>query len=136
MSRENLQVVRGALEAWQSDDLDTFLTAYDPAIEWHTALERVVGGIENCYRGIEGLRRLWWVYRTEQEDFQFEPQDLRDLGEDRVLFLGHIRWRGPTSHFESDSPLGMVITLRNGKIVHSVDYLSHGDALEAVGLRE
>jgi ketosteroid isomerase-like protein len=135
MSRENVEIVGRALEAWQSDDLDTFLTAYDPTIEWHTAMELLVGGMENCYRGIEGVRQLWSVYRTELEDFRFEPQDLRDVGKDRVVFLGRIRWRGLTSRFEGESPLGMVITLRDGKIVHSMDYLSHEEALEAVGLR-
>jgi|SRR5215210_6423134 len=136
MSRRNVEAVGRALDAWQRQDLETWLTAYDPAIEWHTALERVIGGLDNCYRGIEGLRQLWWVYRNELENFQFEPEDLRDLGDDRVLLLARIRWRGPTSHFESESPMALVITLRNGKIVHSMDYLSHQEALEAGGLRE
>ena len=30
----------------------------------------------------------------------------------------------------------MVITFRDGKMFHSVDYLSREEALEAVGLRE
>jgi ketosteroid isomerase-like protein len=34
------------------------------------------------------------------------------------------------------SPFGMVITVRNGKIVRSMDYLSHEQTLEAVGLRD
>jgi len=136
MSRENTEVVGRALEAWQLEDLDKWLSAYDPAIQWHTALERVVGGMENCYRGIEGLVQLWSVYRTELADFEFEPQGLRDLGENRVLLLAHIRWRGPSSGFQSESPMGMVITVRDGLIVHSIDYLSHDEALEAVGLRE
>ena len=136
MSRENVEVVRRALEAWQRDDLDTFLSLADPAVEWHAALERVIGGIEQCYRGIEGLRRFWSVYRTEFANFEVEGQELRDVHEDCVLLLGHFRWRGPASGIESESPAGLVITLRNGKIVRSMDYLTHQEALEAVGLRE
>ena len=43
--------------SWQRDDLDTFLSLYDPAIEWHAVFERLLGGDENCYRGIDGLRQ-------------------------------------------------------------------------------
>src|SRR5215211_4199227 len=136
MSQENVEVVRRALEAWQRDDLDAWLTAYDPAIEWHTALERIVGGIENCYRGLDRLREAWSMYRTELEDFHYAAQELRDVDKDRVVLLGHMRWRGAASGIEMDSPVGMVVTLRDGKVVHSIDYLSHEEALEAVGLRE
>jgi hypothetical protein len=37
---------------------------------------------------------------------------------------------------QMQSPFGMVITVRNGKIVRSMDYLSHEQTLEAVGLRD
>jgi ketosteroid isomerase-like protein len=35
-----------------------------------------------------------------------------------------------------ESQLALVVTLRDGKIVRSEDFLSHKEALEAVGLRE
>jgi ketosteroid isomerase-like protein len=95
--------------------------------------ERLTGGDEHCYRGIEGVRQLWSVYRTEFEDFEVWPDELRDADEDRAVLVGHTRWRGPASGIETESPFGMVITVRNGKIVHSMDYLSHEEALEAVG---
>jgi ketosteroid isomerase-like protein len=41
-----------------------------------------------------------------------------------------------THRSKVESPLGIVITVREGKIVRSVDYLSHEEALQAVGLRE
>jgi ketosteroid isomerase-like protein len=136
MSRENVEVVGRALEAWQRDDLDAFISLYDPAIEWYAVFERLTGGDASCYRGIEGIRQMWSVYRTEFEDFEVWADELRDVDEDRVLLLGHLRWRGPTSGIESESALGMVFTLRHGKVVRSMDYLTHEEALEAVGLRE
>jgi ketosteroid isomerase-like protein len=135
MSRENVEVVRRAIEAWQRDDLDAWLSLYHPAIEWHNA-ERLVEGAGSPYRGIDGIRQLWTVWRTEAEDFQVEFQELRDLGDDRVLQLGHIRWRGAASGILVESPLGQITTVCNGKILRSMDYLSHEEALEAVGLRE
>ena len=53
-----------------------------------------------------------------------------------MLLLGHFRWRGPASGIELDSPVGLVMTLRDGKVIRSMDYLSHEEALEAVGLSE
>jgi ketosteroid isomerase-like protein len=134
MSQENVEIVRRGLEAWQRDDLDGWLSTLDPAVEWHTALERLVGGAESFYRGAEGMRAFWTAYRTELEDFQIEAEELRDVGDDLVLFLGWIRWRGPASKLELDSPVGLVFTLRDGKIIRSMDYLSHSEALEAIGL--
>jgi ketosteroid isomerase-like protein len=97
MSRENVEVVRRSLEAWQRDDLDTWLSTLDPTTEWHTALERMVEGIESIYRGHEGMREFWWTYRTELKDFRIEGQELRDLGGDRILLLAHFWWRGTAS---------------------------------------
>lgn len=134
MSPENVEVVRSVLEAWQRDDFEAFLAGTDPTIEWHTVLERLVEGPESVYRGHEGIRRLWRFYRTGLEHFEIEAQELRDVGDDRVVFLGRFWWRGLASGIESESPFGAVITVRDGKMIQSIDYLSHQEALEAVGL--
>jgi ketosteroid isomerase-like protein len=135
MSQENVEVVRQSLKAWQRDDLDKWLSTLDPEVEWHSA-ERLVEGAASTYRGTDAMREFWAFWRTEVENFELEIQELRDLGDDRVLDLAHIRWRGPASGIEVQSPLGQVITLRDGYIVRSMDYLSHEEALQAVGLRE
>jgi len=80
--------------------------------------------------------QFWSVYRTELESFEAEAQELRDVDEDRVLLLGRFHWRGPASGIESESALGMGFTLRHGKVVRSMDHLSHDEALEAAGLQE
>ena len=136
MSQENVEIVRRALQAWQRDDFDSWMAAIDPAMDHHTVLERLVEGTESFYRGHEGMRRAWRVYRTEFEEFQVEAQELRDVGGDRVVLLGRFRWRGPASGIATESPLGMVFTLRDGKIIRSLDYFSHEEALKAVGLSE
>ena len=134
MSRENVELLRRGLEAWQRDDFDSWLATLDLAVEWHTGLERLVEGTESFYRGHDGMRRLWNGYRSQFEDFEVEAQELRDVGDDRVVLLGKFRWRGMKSGIESESPLGMVVTMRGGKVIRSVDYFSHQEALEAVGL--
>jgi ketosteroid isomerase-like protein len=97
-------------------------------------LERLVEGPDSVYRGHDGMRRLWHFYRTELDSFEIEAQEIRDVGDGRVVLLGQFRWRGSTSGIVSESPLGMVITVRGGKILKSVDYLSHREVLQAAGL--
>ena len=135
MSQANVEVVQAALEASQRDDFDAFLSVIDPAIEWQPVLERLVEGAESAYRGHEGMRRFWNLYRTELEDFEVEAQELRDVGDDRVVLLGRFGWRGAASGVDVESPVGMVITVRDEKMIQSIDYLSQHEALEAVGLK-
>ena len=133
MSQENVEVVRRVSEAWQRDDFEGFLCLLDPDIKWLTATERELGTV---YQGHEGVRELWNHWRTEFEDVWIETGEVRDLGGERVLRLAHIRFRGPASGIVVESQLALVQTLRDGKIVRSMDYLSHEEALKAVGLAE
>jgi ketosteroid isomerase-like protein len=82
------------------------------------------------------MREFWTFWRTEADDFRLESEALRELPDGRVLHLARIRWRGAASGIQVESSYGMVVTVRGGKIVHSMDYLSHEEALEDVGLRE
>jgi ketosteroid isomerase-like protein len=82
------------------------------------------------------MREVWNLWRTEVDDFSVEAEEIRDLGDERVLLLGHIRFRGPASGIMVESQLADVATLRDGKVVRSEDYLSHKEALKAVGLED
>ena len=134
MSEENAELVRRSGEAWQRDDFEAWLSTIDPDVEWFTGVERALGRAGSVYRGHEGMREFWNLWRTEVDDFWTDAEEIRDLGDDRVLYLGHIRFRGPASGIMVESQLANVKALRDGKIVRSEDYLSHKEALEAMGL--
>ena len=134
MSRENVEIVRRVAEAWQSDDLEGFLCLLDPEIEGLTAIERGLGSAGSVFHGQEGVRELWNLWRTEFEDVWIETGEVRDLGGERVLRLAHIRFRGPGSGIAVESQLALLMTICDGKIVRSEDYLSHKEAREDVGL--
>jgi len=135
VSQENVEVVRRALDAYQCDDLDSWLATADPAIEWQAlAIDRAAEGTESVYRGHEAMRRLWHFLR--EFDVEVEVQELRDVGDDRIVFLGRFRIRGPSTRIVFEAPVGYVSTVRDGKVVRTIDYLSHEEALKAVGLEE
>jgi ketosteroid isomerase-like protein len=131
MSQEDVELVRRSFEAWQRDDLDTWLSCQDPDIEWDVAV-RQVEGAGSVYRGVEGMRAFWAAFR----DFSVESDELRDVGAGRVVVVGHIRFRGPTSGIEVDGPFAEIFSVRDGKIFRVIDYFTHREALEAVGLEE
>jgi ketosteroid isomerase-like protein len=136
MSQENVEAVRRGLEAWNADDLDAFLAELDPECEVHPAIEPALEGGKATYRGHDGARKAWDDYRGGAwERLTIQVQEIRDLG-DSVLVLSHIDLTGRTTGIQFREELGQFITFRGGKALHSRDFLSHAEALEAAGLRE
>ena len=136
MSRENVQTVQRAVDAWNADDLDAFLSELDTDVEWHPAIEPGLEGKATIYRGPEGARMIWRQDRGDAwERLTNRPQELRDLG-DSVLALGHLELTARTTGIEFRQEVGEVFDLRAGKIVRIRDFLTHAEALEAAGLSE
>ena len=136
MSQENVEAVRRAAEAWNTDDLDAFLAALDPEVEWHPSIEPALEGGETIYRGHDGARKAWDDYRGGAwERLTVRIQEIRDLGES-ALVLGHIDLTAQTTGIRFHEEVGQLGTFRDGKIATVHDYLSHREALEAAGLPE
>ena len=129
-----MELVRATWEAWERGDTDAVLSFIDPDVEWLTAIDRGLGRAGSVYHGHEGMRELWNLWRSEFDDFSIQADEIRDLGDERVLTLAHIQFRGQASGIMVESQLALLMTIRNGKIVRSEDYLSHQEALEDVGL--
>ena len=136
MSRENMESVGRAVEAWNGDDLDAFLAELDADVEWHPAIEPGLEGKGTIYRGHDGARKIWRQDRGDAwERLTNRPQELRDLGES-VLALGQMDLTARATGIELSQELGEVFDFRAGKIVRIRDFLTHAEALEAVGLSE
>ncbi len=136
MSQENVEIVQRAIEAWNADDLDAFLAELDADVEWHPAIEPGLEGRATIYRGPDGARKIWRQDRGEAwERLTNRPQELRDLGES-VLALGRMDLTARKTGIEFSQELGEVFECRAGKIVRIRDFLTHAEALEAVGLSE
>ena len=133
MSRENVEVVRRGVEAWNQRDADRWLSDAAPEVEWMPAgpatVERTV------YRGYEevatGLAAVWGTW----EEFRLQESEVRDLG-DSVLWLGRVRMKGGASHVELDHEFAFDAVLRNGKVTVVRSFLTWEEAVEAVGLSD
>jgi ketosteroid isomerase-like protein len=134
MLQENVEALRAAFQNFLAGRSDFGAELLDPEVEWDAsdiaALD--IGGV---YRGAEAVRQFWrdWLAAWETVQFDYE---LVDAG-DRVVAVVDQRMRGRSTGIEV--PFGKyahVYTFRNGLIVHWKGYMSHSEALEAVGLRE
>jgi ketosteroid isomerase-like protein len=136
MSRENVETVQRAVEAWNADDLGAFLAQLDADVEWNPAIQPGLEGKATTYRGPDGAREIWGQDRGEAwERLTNRPHEFRDLG-DSVLALGHLELTARTTGIEFSQEVGEVFDLRAGKIVRIRDFLTHAEALAAVGLSE
>jgi ketosteroid isomerase-like protein len=94
MSQENVDVVRRGYEAFDSDELELPLEAWDPDCEFMPAM---AGAVEaKIYRRYEGMRRYFDELYESFSSVRIEDRDYRDLGE-RVLVLYRLRVRGRDS---------------------------------------
>ena len=136
MSRENVEALRRAWEAFGRGDWDEAAEVLAPDIEWDVSRDiwgDIVGG--GHYRGIAGiqawLRDLYGAWET----FEIEAEELVDGGPDQVITLLSARGRGRVSGIDVEHYPAGVGTLRDGKLVSVVWFPTREEAYEAVGLR-
>jgi ketosteroid isomerase-like protein len=139
MSQENVKLVRAMLEAVGPDtETDDWLDAFcDPEIEWNDVPTFPTAGV-HC--GRDALRRHAAEFEEAWADWSIEVEDIRAAG-DRVV--ARIRYRGVGR--ESGAPItggvqnpstGAVFDLRAGRILRVRQFVTHAEALAAVGLPE
>ena len=131
MSRENVEILRRLVDAFNRRDEEAVLALTDPEIEFRSALVE-----KTTYRGYAGvgqyrqdLDAAWSEWRTEDDRF------LEAAGE-RVLQLYRIVGRGRGSGILVHQDIAILWTLRAGKVLRGEVFLDQAEALDAAGLRE
>jgi hypothetical protein len=128
MSRENVEVVRAAWEAWERADMEALFEVYDPAIVWDQTHYGTVelGGV---YHGHEGVRQF---FREWLAPFAMKAEDFLDAGETVVVRVRQ-EGRGIGSGAPSGGLFWFAFTLRGGRVTRFDMYATEAEALEAVG---
>jgi hypothetical protein len=88
--------------------------------------QAIYSGYDEVARGLAAVWETWEV-------FAFDESEIRDLG-DSVLWLGHVKMRGGTSHVELDQEFAIHGLLNDGKLVRVQAFRSWREALAAAGL--
>jgi ketosteroid isomerase-like protein len=128
---EALDVARRHYDAFRSEDWDAFFALYDADV----VVDLSRSGIPDLgiHHGHEGLRAAWATWRGVWDDYSFEVEELREIG-DRVLSLTRIHARSKGQGVGTEVSAGEVLTVRNGRIVHFVNFLDREDALREAGV--
>ena len=109
MSRENVEIVRNAIEAFGREGVDGSLRYYHPEVEWTTSQALVGGG---TFRGHQGLRRYFANFDDEFDDLRIEPDKFIDAGE-QVIGSVRISGRGRrAAPRRTDPGLGRLAAVR------------------------
>jgi ketosteroid isomerase-like protein len=128
MSRENVEIVRRASEAYARRDLDAALANSHPEVTSNPFEEAP------C-RGLAAVRAYLARWESAWDAYEIEAEAYIDAGES-VLVTMHFRGRGKASGIETEARSYQVYRLRDGKTVSMVEYLERRQALEAAGLSE
>ena len=132
MSRENVEIVKRGLAAFNQRDLHAFMEMATPDIELFPAFAGAVDG--RAVRGREGIEMLFREIRDTWAEQRVIADEFRTLG-DRVVALGRIVGRGKGSGVPVETPGATIIDFRDGKMARVRTYLGpHGEALRAAGL--
>jgi ketosteroid isomerase-like protein len=131
MSQENLEVVRQVHDGWARGDFRVGADLVGPDFEWHQFPQAVEPGTRRGADVGTALRTLFDVY----ENLRVDATEFIDAG-DKVVVIGRARATARGSGMPLDSPVALVWTLREGRLVRNQVFIDRNEALEAVGLRE
>jgi ketosteroid isomerase-like protein len=133
MSRDNVELFRRNVDAYNTRDIEGFVACFDPHVEVHSQFAGIAGGV---YHGHEGVRR-WHrdLHEAWGDQIWMEPEVYFDLGE-YTLVSGVLHGRGRHSGVEVHTPDVLVARWRDGLIVYLKAYGSKGEALRDLGVSE
>jgi ketosteroid isomerase-like protein len=120
-----------AIEAFDPSDVRDWLGFLDAEIQF----EPQQSALQGSYVGHDGATRWLADIAAHYGPGEIRYSDIRDLG-DRVLGLGTLHFTGRGSGIETEAPVAIVATFRNGLISRFKDYGDKDQALEAAGLSE
>ncbi|HWX97058.1 MAG TPA: nuclear transport factor 2 family protein [Solirubrobacteraceae bacterium] len=132
MSRENLELVQAAFDAYSRGD--------EPALLELVAADVVITQFPEQvdvrdYHGHEGFRQVMTEWIGSWDDWSIEILGARELG-DLVLATARQQGRGVASGAPIDAWATFVFTVREGLIARWQMFSSEEQALHAVGLSE
>src|SRR5215216_4672341 len=83
MSKENVEAVRRAIEAWNRRDVTTLLTLYrsDAELDW----SRARGPFKGVYRGHGELQAFWDEFFSTFEEARLETHGFTEAGSEVVV---------------------------------------------------
>ena len=131
MSQHDVEVVREALEAFNSGDIARIVALTHA--DFDAVIPPELSAEPDTYRGHDGIRRYLESFTEAMEEIRFEAERISDLGSS-VLVMLLLTARGRQTSIPVEQRSAGVWSVRDGKVVTIRAFASSADALAAVGL--
>jgi ketosteroid isomerase-like protein len=129
--------VRRSYEIVNRRDFKLALAAQDPEVVIRYAPDpggRIPPDLVGEFRGHDGFRRAWQAWLEAFEDLRLEPEEVIDLGGDRLLVAMRAVGRGTGSGVLAEQRGFTLYTFRAGKVFRHEFFSDRDQAEEAAGL--
>ena len=130
-SHTNVDLVRRYLQAFAGGGVDAIAQYWDPDVSWR-AIEGAPDDVGEMH-GTEALRGYVQEWVDMFEDFAVALEDIREVGDGRVIAVQRLSGRAKISGAETDFRYAAVYVVRGDKIVGGREYMTLDEALAAVG---
>ncbi len=118
--QENTKVVQQAYENFKSGNIPALLNLISDEIKWQVPEIKNVP-FAGKRHGREQTAQFFAIVAEAQEAQQFEPREYIAQG-DKVVALGHYRWRVKATGRVFEADWTHVFTVRGGRIVSFQEY--------------
>jgi uncharacterized protein len=119
--QDNIRVVQQAYENFKTGNIQALLGLMSEDIEWNLpAIENV--SFSGKRRGRAAVGEFFASLAGSQEPIEFAPEEFIAQG-DKVVSLGHYRWRVKETGREYAGDFAHVFTVRNGSVVGFQEYM-------------
>jgi ketosteroid isomerase-like protein len=130
MSDQNVELVRKSAEAFNRGGIEALRAFADPQIEFHEPPEQPAPRVA---RGWDETLEMWREFDSAWESHQTEIEELRPLGDDRILLLSIEHFVGRDG-MTVDAPFAGIVTIKDGKILRWQAFWDRSRAFAAAGL--
>jgi ketosteroid isomerase-like protein len=120
MSEQNTAIAQQAYANFKSGNIQALLDQLSDDVTWE--LPEVEGvPLTGKRNGRDSVREFFATVARDQEVIEFEPREFVAQG-DKVVSLGHYRWRVKDTGREFASHFAHVFTIRDGKVTGFREY--------------
>jgi ketosteroid isomerase-like protein len=126
----NVEIVRRGFDAWNRGDLEGTIELAHPDIE--ITLAGVFPDLDRTYRGTEGFREFWELFRGAWNQIWIEPTEIEAQGES--VYAGTVFHGVGRDDIPVERPFYFAFKFRDGKISAYQAFSEPGVARVAAGV--
>lgn len=132
MAQANVELVRRTIDLFNRKEIARALDAVhdDFELDWSNS----IGPLKGVYKGRKGALELWESFLDAWDEVRWDPREIIEVGEDRVIVVNHVRMRGGGSGVDVDATGVQLWTITDGKGRSVKLYQSKSEALAAAQL--